>query len=215
MEQIQPGISERLDPGVISTNTKLSYEEFLTEYDGYYVEYVNSEVIGPMTVGLRHNELTGFLQSIFQLFVETRSLGRIFTEPFQMRMEFDDGVHGREPDLFFVKNENLVRLNDRFFDGGADLVIEVVSPDSIVRDTQDKFEEYQKAGVAEYWIIDPRRRTVNFYGLDANSAYSMLSIDSNGRFSSRSVEGLWIDTAWLWEEPLPNILYVLKEWGIV
>src|SRR5256885_16905179 len=79
---------------------KLSYEEFLREYDGYYVEYVNSEVIGPMTVGLRHDLLMRFLSNLLQHFVEAKDLGQILGEPFQMKMEFEDGIHGREPDVF-------------------------------------------------------------------------------------------------------------------
>ncbi len=39
--------------------------------------------------------------------------------------------------------------------GMADLVIEVVSDDSVARDRADKFYEYQTAGIQEYWIIDP------------------------------------------------------------
>jgi len=42
-------------------------------------------------------------------------------------------------------------------------MIEIISPESIVRDTEDKFEEYEAAGVKEYRLINPNRRTANFY----------------------------------------------------
>lgn len=193
---------------------RLTYEEFLREYDGKYVEFVNSEVIGPMTVGLRHNQLTRWLSSLLQLYVEAKGLGQILGEPFQMKMVFEDGVHGREPDVFFVKQENISRLTDRFYDGGADLAIEVISPDSVVRDTLDKFEEYQKAGVKEYWIIDHKRRTANFYGLDKHGKYELLPITADGKFESRVIDGLWIRTDWFWQEPLPNLFDVVKEWNL-
>jgi len=194
---------------------KLTYEDFLREYDGQYAEYVNSEVIKPMSVTKKHNELTHFLSSIFQFYAEARRLGKIYGEPYQMRMLLGDDIKGREPDVFFVKTENLDRVREQFFDGAADLVIEVVSPESVARDTQDKFEEYEAAGVAEYWIIDYNRRTANFYGFDAKGKYQMLPLDGENRFASCVVEGLWIKTDWLWRENLPELLEVLKDWKLV
>lgn len=194
---------------------KLSYEEFLREYDGQYAEYVSSEIITPMSVTQKHDDLTTFLKAILRFFVEDRNLGRIHGEPYQMKMAFEDGVHGREPDIFFVKSENIDRLDEKFLDGAADLVIEVISPESIVRDTVDKFEEYEAAGVREYWIIDYNRRTANFYGYDENNKYKLLIPDADEKFESRVIEGLWIKTDWLWQEPLPGLKDVLKEWGLV
>lgn len=194
---------------------KLTYEEFLREYDGQYAEYVASEVIKPVSVSLKHNLLTHFLSSVLQFYVEAKQLGQICGEPYQMKMKFEDGVHGREPDIFFVKKENLDRLGEQFFDGAADLVIEIISPESVVRDTQDKFEEYEAAGVKEYWIIDPNRRTANFYGFDENGKYKLLPISPDSEFTSRVIQGLRINTEWLWQEPLPNLMDVLKEWKLV
>ena len=46
----------------------------------------------------------------------------------------------------------------------------------------DKFEEYEKAGVKEYWIIDPNRRTANFYGFDREGKYKLLHLAEDGKF---------------------------------
>lgn len=194
---------------------KLSYEEFLREYDGQYAEYVASEVVKPMSVTQKHDDLTIFLQALLRFFVEAKKLGKIHGEPYQMKMKFEDGIHGREPDIFFVKTENLKRIGEKFFDGAADLVIEVISPESVTRDTVDKFEEYETAGVQEYWIIDYHRRTANFYGFDENKKYQLLPISADGKFESRVIDGLWIKTNWLWQEDLPNLMDVLKEWKLV
>ncbi|MDQ3323314.1 MAG: Uma2 family endonuclease [Acidobacteriota bacterium] len=128
---------------------KLSYEEFLREYDGQYAEYVDSEVIKPISVTQKHDDLTGFFRAALRFYVETKNLGRICGEPYQMKMLIDGEIKGREPDVFFVKTENFERVGEQFFDGAADLVIEIVSPESVIRDTQDKFEEYEAAGVKE------------------------------------------------------------------
>lgn len=191
--------------------TKLTYEEFLREYDGRYAEYIDSEVIEPMSVTQRHDDLTGFLIALLRIFIEERKLGKIKGEPYQMKMVLDGSIKGREPDIFFVKTENLDKIGDQFFDGAADMVIEVVSPDSVFRDTQEKFEEYEAAGVQEYWIIDPNRRTANFYGYDENRKYKLLRLNADGKFESRVIAGLWIDPEWLWQEELPTVMNVLKQ----
>ena len=200
---------------LIFVNQKMTYEEFLREYDGQYAEYVDGEIVKPMSVTEKHDFITGFLITILTFYTATKNLGRICGEPYQMKMVLGDKIKGREPDIFFVKTENLHRIGEKFFDGAADLVIEVLSPESVTRDTQDKFEEYEAAGVSEYWIIDPKCRTVNFYGFDANKKYQQLLISANGKFESRIIEGLWIKTDWLWQDKLPNLIEVLKDWKLV
>ncbi len=193
---------------------KLTYEEFLREYDGQYAEFVDDEVINLMSVTQTHNALTGFLSALLQLYVEARQSGRVYTEPYQMKMVLDGKIKGREPDIFFVRTERLDRLSERFLDGAADLVIEIISPDSLIRDTREKFEEYESAGVEEYWIIDPDQRTANFYGYDENKKYKLLHLSAEGRFESRVIDGLWINPEWLWQEELPKLMDVLKEWKL-
>lgn len=194
---------------------KLTYEEFLREYDGQHAEYVDGDVIKDMSVTSKHDELTIFLKALLVFFVQAKKLGKIHGEPYQMKMAFGDKVKGREPDIFFVKTENLDRISEQFCDGAADLVIEVISPESVTRDTVDKFDEYEAAGVKEYWIIDYRRRTAIFYGYDENGKYKMLPISAAGVFESPIIEGLWIKTDWLWQDELPDLIDVLKEWKLV
>ncbi len=213
MSQVNPEISTSTAAPFVPR--KLTYEEFLREYDGQYAEYVDDEVIKPMSVTQRHDFLTNFLLTVLTFYTQAKNLGRICSEPYQMKMVLDGKIKGREPDIFFVKTENLDRVKEKFFDGAADLVVEIVSPESVMRDTQDKFEEYEAAGVKEYWLIDPNRRTANFYGFDAGGKYKMLPISIDGRFESLTIDGLWVKTEWFWQESLPNLMEVLKEWKLV
>ncbi len=214
MAQINQETTTSTNPQFVPQK-KISYEEFLAEHYGQYVEYVNGEVIKPMSVTQRHDDITLFLKALLRFLVEARKLGKIHGEPYQMKMEIDGKITGREPDIFFVAKENYDRLGRQFYDGGADLVIEVISPESIVRDTKDKFQEYEKACVKEYWIIDHERRTANFYGLNNENKFNLLLPDSDTKFESRVIDGLWIKTDWLWQEELPNLMDVLKEWKLV
>ena len=95
------------------------------------------------------------------------------------------------------------------------MVIEVIPHESVTRDTQAKFGEYEKAGVIEYWIIDLNRRTALFYGFENEGKYKLLHNAELGKFESGEVDGLWIKTDWLWQEELPNVIDILREWDLV
>ncbi|MDW8290080.1 MAG: Uma2 family endonuclease, partial [Armatimonadota bacterium] len=72
---------------------------------------------------------------------------------------------GRSPDILFVSQQNLHRLKPTYLDGPADLVVEIISPESEERDRTQKFSEYERGGVREYWLIDPEKRLAEFYVL--------------------------------------------------
>ena len=65
----------------------------------------------------------------------------------------------REPDLLVLGEASDIRSQDRYW-LGADLVLEVVSPDDPNRDLVVKRKDYAEAGIPEYWIVDPREKTI-------------------------------------------------------
>jgi Uma2 family endonuclease len=65
----------------------------------------------------------------------------------------------REPDLMLLRDVNDPRNQNAFW-LGADLVVEVVGPDDVERDTVIKRAEYAAAGIPEYWIVHLEEATV-------------------------------------------------------
>ncbi len=185
---------------------QMTYEEFLAWADeDTLAEWVDGEVVMTSPAGYRHQDIANFLVSVLRSFVETRQLGRVLSAPFQMKLE----KSGREPDLLFIAREHLDRLKETYLDGPADLVVEVVSPESIGRDRGEKFYEYEQAGIPEYWLIDPQREQAEFYQSDARGRYRLVWPDAEGVYHSKILEGLWLRVDWLWQPP--HVLEVLKE----
>ena len=118
---------------------------------------------------------------------------------FQMKPGPD--LPGRSPDIMFVRAERLERVLDQFLDGPADLAIEIVSPGSEATDHGDKFFEYEKGGVAEYWILDPHREVADFYIRDQTGVFRSANVPPDGAFASVVVEGLVVHVDWFWEQP--------------
>jgi Uma2 family endonuclease len=83
----------------------------------------------------------------------------------------------------------------------------------VTRDREDKFYEYEAAGIPEYWIIDPRpnRRRAYFYQRDDHGHYQPVAPDAAGRYHSRVLPGFWLKPEWLWQEKLPDHLLAAAE----
>ncbi len=188
-----------------SRRAQMTYEEFLAWADeDVHAEWVDGEVIVFMPPKTRHQGVVTFLVTLLQLFTQFFQLGRVLTAPFEMKPAPDSNA--REPDVLFIAQENLSRLTEDRLEGAADLIIEVVSDDSVSRDRGDKFYEYQEAGVQEYWIIDPRpgEERADFWLLDEAGRYSPVPIDEDGVYRSTVIPGFWLRVDWLWAEEFPD-----------
>jgi Uma2 family endonuclease len=88
--------------------------------------------------------------------------------------------------------------------------VEVISPESIGRDRGEKFYEYERGKVPEYWLLDPLTQRAEFYQLNAGQ-YRMVPVDTQGVYRSSVLPGFWLKVSWLWQNPLPHPLQILGE----
>lgn len=119
----------------------------------------------------------------------------------------------RDPKNLDDETRHFARLEPTYLDGPADLVVEIVSPESVGRDRGEKFYEYEEAGIPEYWLLDPQVKRAEFYQLGEAAQYQLATLDEVGRYRSREVAGFWLKVAWLWQEPLPPTDEALMEIG--
>ena len=157
-----------------------------------------------MPPNLLHQRLVAFLETLLSWYVRRLDLGEVVQAPFEMRIR--PGRSSREPDLLFVSRANAARLTLERLEGPADLVVEIVSAHSAVRDRREKFAEYQEAGVPEYWLLDarPGQRQASFFQLGSDGRYREIAPDVEGRYYSAVLPGFWLDPAWLWQDSLPD-----------
>lgn len=189
---------------------RISFEEFLNWADeDTLAEWVDGRVIMTSPASKRHQRISDFLTGILRVFVEERKLGEILSAPFQMKLPDSS----REPDLMFVDESHRERLKETYLDGSADLVVEIVSPESAGRDRGEKFYEYQEAGIPEYWLIDPQREQAEFYQLDQQGRYQLIAPDDEGIYRAGQLPGLALPVRWLWEHP--PIVQALKTLELV
>jgi Uma2 family endonuclease len=186
----------------------ITYEEFLDLVDeDTLAEWVDGAIVMTSPANLRHQEIGRFLLTTLGYFVRVHNLGRVIDPPFQVKLPRS----GREPDVLYIANAHLDRLTPTYLDGPADLVVEIMSPESTRRDREEKFTEYQEAGIPEYWLLDPQTEHAEFYWLGTSGQYELVALDAEGIYRSRVVPGFWLRVAWLWRQPLPDPVQVLLE----
>jgi Uma2 family endonuclease len=119
-----------------------------------------------------HQKILRYLLRLLEAFVFGRQLGEVMFAPLRVRMHLNAY---REPDIVFMKTENLGRCGEDHWDG-ADLVMEIVSPDdrSYERDWDEKRRDYAAARIPEYWVIDPQQELITVFTLaDTDATYQI------------------------------------------
>ena len=192
----------------------MSYDEYIAwceSAEGNRGEWVDGEVIVFMTMSDRHQRISTFLIALLTNYLSLRRMGRLFSQTFELR-----GREGaaREPDILVVLNEHLDRLETVRLRGAGDLVVEIISPDSVTRDRKVKLAEYAAVGVSEYWVIDPRERreTLEVLRLDPDGSYLPIAPSADGRILSVVLPGVWAEASWLvYADELPEVVRLSME----
>lgn len=96
-------------------------------------------------------------------------------------------------------------------DGPADLVVEVISRESIGCDRGEKFVEYEQARIPELWLIDYEREQAEFYILGEDGRYQLVLAGAQGVHQSRVLSRVRLRIEWLWHRPLPKLRDVLRQ----
>jgi len=115
----------------------VTWDDFLAWLDETgRAEWVAGEIIEMPPVRSDHQFVLGFLYRLIMASVEQGRLGDVLMAPYLMRLP--EKPSGREPDLMFVIAAHRDRITPTYLDGPADLVVEIVSPESIAQDYGDK-----------------------------------------------------------------------------
>lgn len=163
---------------------------WLTDHAEGRVEFTDGyiELLPPVTV--THQVILAFLYEAFAAWVDSRG-GLVLLPGLRLRVRESKF---RAPDLVFLRDRHDAGNQNRFW-LGADLVLEVVSPDGEERDRVEKRADYAEGGISEYWIVDPPRETFTVLTLDGE-AYVEHGVFAGGETAtSVLLPGFAVDVA--------------------
>lgn len=137
-----------------------------------------------------HQVILAFLYEVLLLLLRPRG-GKVLFAP--LRVQIRPGKF-REPDVVVLQDAHDPRNQNEYW-LGADLVIEIVSPDRPARDTEEKPLAYAEAGIPEYWIVNPLTETITVLVL-AGETYAEHGVFGRGdRAVSRLIDGFGVSVA--------------------
>jgi Uma2 family endonuclease len=113
------------------------------------------------------------VEIVYQIkhFVREHQLGYVLTAPFEVHLS--EQTKPVQPDVLFIKTEKWPAPGAKYFEGVPDLIVEVLSPSTRRVDQFIKFRAYEKAQVPEYWIANPKTRSIQVFTLE-NKEYILL-----------------------------------------
>ena len=148
---------------------KLTYDDLLLfPEDGKRHELIDGEHYVSPSPNTAHQQIAGNLHWLLRSYLENQPRGQLFFAPFDIVFTQFDVV---EPDLLYMSHERASEiLTDANVQGCPELVVEIGSKSTRARDESIKLRLYERAGVSEYWVVDPRHESIRIYAR-AGSAF--------------------------------------------
>ena len=179
---------------------KLDYDDFvLFPDDGKRHELIDGEHYVSPSPNRRHQTVSMNLIRVLDSLIRAQRLGELVHAPFDVVLSWHDVV---EPDLLFVSAARLSVLTAANVQGPPDLAVEILSPSSHRYDEVLKRDLYERAGIAEYWLVDPEAETVKVFRREGEryGRAALLSLREGDVLSSPLLPGLEVPLAAVFEE---------------
>ncbi len=174
-----------------------TYEDYLRLDDDKRYEVLEGELVEMPAPSTTHQRLVKRIVMLLDSFVEKKNLGEVFVSPVDVILSDTNVV---QPDVVFVSKENSDIVKERGVFGSPDLVVEVISPSTLKRDTEDKKRIYAKHGVKELWLVFPGEKAVEVFALKDNS-YEVCSFGyGEGKVKSCTLEDFELNLGEIFKE---------------
>jgi Uma2 family endonuclease len=155
---------------------KLTYDDLVAMFpadDGIRRELIDGELFVTPSPLIRHQQLVLRLTVALGVHLEAHpDQGEAFTAPCDVILTAHDVV---EPDLLVVLGDQQNILTDKNIQGAPALVIEILSPGTRRRDQSLKRQLFDRAGVREYWMVDPDRNQVTVHRRATDGSFPVVT----------------------------------------
>lgn len=168
-----------------------AYQDYLKlPADGNRYEVIEGELImtpAPYTIHQRVSR-----KIVYELisFVEKEKIGELYYAPIDVLLS---NINVVQPDILFISNQNFHIITEKNIKGTPDLIIEIISPSTGYYDLIAKQELYEKFGVKEYWLVDPKKQRFEIYENMGQKFELNQRIEREGIITSQVLKGLQIN----------------------
>ena len=133
--------------------------------EGTLCQLINNKLImSPAPLDI-HQVVSGEIYAAILFYLKKNKIGQIRIAPYDVHFSRENIL---QPDILFIKNENLHKIESKGLFGSPDMIIEILSPSTSQLDFEEKKLVYERFGVQEYFIIDPASKMVYAFFLNKN-----------------------------------------------
>ncbi len=156
---------------------------FDEEENAHLYELMEGEIIRRGGAATLHQSISRNLLFAIETFNREKQLGTIFYAPIDVIL---DNYNLFQPDLVFVGNWQKEIITPKYINGSPDLVVEIISPSSVIRDRINKKQVYERTSVKEYWLVSPEYAEIEIFVLE-NGKYQLHSAATADEGTLKSV----------------------------
>jgi Uma2 family endonuclease len=182
---------------VPNPNIRFSYADYrsLVDSTDKRYEFLDGDCVMVPAPTTRHQIVSRNLEFLLLAHVRQQRLGTILHAP--LDVIFGDGEEREvaQPDIVYVSSQRRSIITDQAIQGAPDLLVEILSPSTEIRDRGYKRALYARFGVREYWIADPKAQRIEVLGLQVTGFESLGTYGLTDHLTSALLPRLQLDIA--------------------
>lgn len=175
-----------------SASALFTYEDYARLRDDQRYEVIEGQLLLTPSPRTYHQKVTGNLFVTLLRHVRDNGLGEVLISPCDVVLSPTNVV---QPDILYVERDRLAIIEEKYVSAAPDLVVEVLSPGTTLRDRKLKFRLYARFGVREVWIVDPNGSLVEVFGNSAGRLQLMATFRRSDVLRSAILPGLAVALA--------------------
>lgn len=170
-----------------------TYQEYLElPNDGKRYEILKGRLEMTPAPSTKHQDVSRNLGTILWDFVKKHDLGKVYFAPVDVIF---DQINVVEPDLIYISKERQELIREAGIFGSPDLIIEIQSPGTLHVDAKRKKDIYERFGVREYWIVDPKEKKAEVFILKGGGYILKGIYTENDSIECKTIKGLSVPLA--------------------
>jgi len=166
-----------------------TYEDYKKLPEGAPYQLIGGSLVMTPAPEVYHQEVSGKLEFKLREFVMKNDMGAVYDAPIDVFLGETDVY---QPDIIFIHKKNKKIIGRKRIEGPPDMIIEILSPATAYYDLREKYKVYEKCGVSEYWIIDPRQKKIEVYENKDKKYHLTSEAEGKGSVSSKIMGGFTV-----------------------
>ena len=182
---------------------KMTYHDFknmeFDDKDHAWYELINGDIVQKQSPTFEHQRISGEIEFELKSYDHRTKAGIVLHAPLDVFLDDNNVYH---PDILFIKKDRyfIIDKKEQIVRGAPDLVIEILSKSTALYDKGAKKDTYEKYGVREYWLVDPKNKAIEIYALQEERFKLIDYIESTGILKSIVLENFEIDIEKIFKE---------------